>query len=518
MKSTSSKIIFTLLCAFVCSTAWCLSVTRGPYLQMQTETSMNVVWLTDTECIGDVEWGSTSSYGNVAGPGPSATRHEISITGLEPDTLYHYRIRCNEVPKSGDLTFTTEPPKSSENIVFTVQGDSRGISSVCTEVFNAMIPHSENGFALSLGDLCGRGEDNITDWWQIQFFNPAKNFIGKICLYPCIGNHEVYDENSYPGYVYPEKYQQIWSLPTANSGTEIYYSFDKGNVHFVALDVFYSDFAVGSAQYNWLVNDLANSNKKWKVVFAHNGPYVSRSNALQGDSRIRSFLVPVFEIYGVDLYMHGHYHIYQRNFVNGITYLDQGCGGDTLGPGDSSQSFVQFCETNKFAFTRFDTEPDKIIGKTYGRDQDVPGPMVLFDTFEIVDNPIKPTPTPTPLTEEIIIDDGDPEFSLIGSWTYKSADYFTQPYNKDYYFCSSVSTPETKSAKWRPDLQVADDYSVYARFRQGTNRTTQAPYTVYYNGGSELIYVNQQQDGGSWVLLGTFPFALGTSGYVKLSP
>ncbi|MCK5178469.1 MAG: hypothetical protein KAR32_02990, partial [Candidatus Omnitrophica bacterium] len=49
-----------------------------------------------------------------------------------------------------------------------------------------------------------------------------------------------------------------------------------------------------------------------------------------------------------------------------------------------------------------------------------------------------------------------------------------------------------------------------------SNRPTDARYTVYYDGGSEIHYANQQVAGGQWVLLGTYPFAQGIGGYVQL--
>ncbi|MBW1860282.1 MAG: right-handed parallel beta-helix repeat-containing protein, partial [Deltaproteobacteria bacterium] len=73
------------------------------------------------------------------------------------------------------------------------------------------------------------------------------------------------------------------------------------------------------------------------------------------------------------------------------------------------------------------------------------------------------------------------------------------------------------TATWTPDIPDADDYSVYAWWAASSNRATNAKYTVSYDGNSETFEVNQRIDGGKWNLLGTFPFAVGTSGYVQLS-
>jgi hyaluronate lyase len=51
-------------------------------------------------------------------------------------------------------------------------------------------------------------------------------------------------------------------------------------------------------------------------------------------------------------------------------------------------------------------------------------------------------------------------------------------------------------------------------------RASNAPYTIYYDGGSQTVPVDQSTTGlggGKWNLLGTYTFAAGTSGYIQLS-
>jgi hypothetical protein len=101
-----------------------------------------------------------------------------------------------------------------------------------------------------------------------------------------------------------------------------------------------------------------------------------------------------------------------------------------------------------------------------------------------------------------------------GAWSL-STGAGTNAYNGDYKY-AMTATSETAWYKWTPTLATAN-YAVYVMYRSGTNRATNAPYTIYYNGGSQTYSVNQTINGGTWVLLGTKAFAAGTSGYVKLS-
>jgi hypothetical protein len=350
-------------------------ITIGPYLQLQTPTTMNIIWYTDTTSTGAVEWGINTAAGlNKYITAASTLRHEVGLSKLQPDTLYYYRLIDAEIPLTEYLSFRTAPADTSTKISFTIQGDSRSNPKICKQVFDAMLAQTKQGFCISLGDLPGRGEDEKTDYWLSHFFRPAKEFIGQVCLYPCMANHELY--NSKAKFVYPARYIDVWSLPTTSSGTKLYYSFDKGNIHFVSLDVYWSSYTAGSEQYNWLQQDLANTNKPWKIVFMHNGPYISQKSTDTGGMKIREELVPIFEKYNVNMVTYGHYHIYQRNLVNGITYLVQGTGGAGLGNGDGSQPYVQSF-ANEFSFTRIDIDTDILQGATYRLDGSV------IDSFKI---------------------------------------------------------------------------------------------------------------------------------------
>jgi hypothetical protein len=71
-------------------------------------------------------------------------------------------------------------------------------------------------------------------------------------------------------------------------------------------------------------------------------------------------------------------------------------------------------------------------------------------------------------------------------------------------------------ATWQPTIPAADWYEVFVRYTQAVNRHTAAAYTVNYDGGSLTVPVNQTTGGGTWVSVGMFPFAAGTSGDVRL--
>ena len=85
----------------------------------------------------------------------------------------------------------------------------------------------------------------------------------------------------------------------------------------------------------------------------------------------------------------------------------------------------------------------------------------------------------------------------------------------------------TGTATWTPLLPHTGQYQVYAWWDDchtigdsQKRRSQHVPYTVYYDGGSQRVEVDQTDSGpggGRWNLLGTWAFVAGTSGYVVLS-
>lgn len=72
------------------------------------------------------------------------------------------------------------------------------------------------------------------------------------------------------------------------------------------------------------------------------------------------------------------------------------------------------------------------------------------------------------------------------------------------------------SATWTPDIPERGKYAVYVSYISLPNSTESAHYTVHHLGGASHFLVNQKIGGGTWIYLGTFEFAEGSSCYVSL--
>lgn len=126
------------------------------------------------------------------------------------------------------------------------------------------------------------------------------------------------------------------------------------------------------------------------------------------------------------------------------------------------------------------------------------------------------TGTPVPLPPLTVICDNDkPAVTLSGNWANNTANEADQRYELSVEHASAGDGSST--ATFRPNLPTGGRYQVFARWTSHPNRATIAPYTIHHAKGRKTVRVNQEQDGGKWMHLGTFDFAPGTASHVVLS-
>jgi uncharacterized repeat protein (TIGR01451 family) len=120
----------------------------------------------------------------------------------------------------------------------------------------------------------------------------------------------------------------------------------------------------------------------------------------------------------------------------------------------------------------------------------------------------------TPATE-VIVDNTDPTgVTLTGRWFPST----TAPgfWGRNYLY-DDLAQKGMTSIRFTPALPTSGPYSVYVRWRiSAPSLAASVPVVVTHREGTHSLTVNQQQYGGTWVLLGTFHFLAGTSGSVVL--
>lgn len=130
--------------------------------------------------------------------------------------------------------------------------------------------------------------------FQRKFEQPYKPLLDAgVKFYASLGNHDDPDvERNYKPY---------------NMGGQRYYSFQKSDAEFFALDSNYMD----PQQLSWIDSHLKNSTAKWKVCFFHH-PMFTAATFHGPDLDLRKRLMPLFTKYGVNLVLSGHEHVYEH--------------------------------------------------------------------------------------------------------------------------------------------------------------------------------------------------------------
>lgn len=330
MSTFSPRLALVLVASAVAlsaAPALAAPLERHPYLQRASPTEITIVWTTMGSSTGAVEYGTDpSNLDQSVASGSNAEQHAVRITGLQPDTRYWYRVISDDAPVAGgdeQHFFHTPPPVGTRaKLRAWIVGDSGTGGGMQGSVRDAMLSGVglyRPDIYLHMGDMAytaGTYEE-FTD----NFYAPYEQILRNTCVWPTLGNHEGSSSDSqtesgpyYDGYVLPVG-GEAGGLA---SGTEAYYAFDWGNVHFLVLDSHDSSRDPGGAMLQWAEQDLAATDQEWIVAYWHHPPYTKGSHDSDSEGRLvdmRENALPILEAAGVDLVLGGHSHIYERSYL-----------------------------------------------------------------------------------------------------------------------------------------------------------------------------------------------------------
>ena len=360
-----------------------VTLLRYPSVWLQTPTSITIAWQTDANTTGEVLYGLTPALGSQTFHAGTSTNHAVGLTGLTASSTYYYRVVSGtDTLTDGSDSFRTAPA-TNQPFRFVAFGDIGRATPEQIQVA-ARIDSLNADLALLTGDIIYEGGEaaNFTP----QYFDIYRKTIARIPFYSCLGNHDVVTANGQP-------YLDAYYFPTANSGTERYYSFDYSNAHFVSIEVTLENIAPNSTMLSWLASDLAATNKQWKVVFFH-VPMYSNLGAHGDDPAIAAALGPIFDTYGVDLVLQGHNHYYTRTYPiaagapvdqlqepaymnpKGTIYIVTGGGGRAL-YGLSSSPVYEAYSLSAFHVTVVDVSTNTLGLQAVARDGSMIDAMTL---------------------------------------------------------------------------------------------------------------------------------------------
>lgn len=325
---------------------------RKPYIQSTTTNSTVIKWQTEEHTRGKV-FLAESLDELLESPRKfreliNGHDHEILIRDLKPATKYYYSVEAKAKGQKTTLAypsannyFITYPEKTEKPMRVWVLGDSgvagygrhSGEKSKYKQIYVRNAYHEyndhETDLVLMLGD--NAYHHGTAEQYQRAVFEIYQDTMAHASLWPSFGNHDYgeyignrkFNARSFPK---PEGvYYENFVLPEP----EAYYSFNHGDIHFIALDstdsmwldgqkkkIQWSPESEGSNKMlDWLKEDLANDKSKWRVAFWHHNVYGNFDKRHRENIWMRDHVLPILEQAGVDLVLNGHSHRYARSYL-----------------------------------------------------------------------------------------------------------------------------------------------------------------------------------------------------------
>lgn len=315
-----------------------VKITHGPYLQNLSENEVTVVWTTDKPCKSWVEFSKKEdgksfysqlprkAYASQDGLCCVDTLHRVTVTGLEKNTTYFYRVLSQEVkellpyrPVLGNivstdiwkkpLTFTTLDGRQ-ETLSMVMINDIHGKNDLQKKLLE-MVPPQNVDMVVFCGDMCNyinKQSDIFTGFLDtsVGLFASRKPFVY------VRGNHETRG-------AYARNFFRYLAGPEG----KFYYAFTYGPIRFVVLDsgedkpdtdVEYSGLVDFDnyilEQKEWLARELESPEFRaasFRVVLSHI-PF--GKGGWYGSERLRKQLLPLLEGARIDLMLSGHNHTF----------------------------------------------------------------------------------------------------------------------------------------------------------------------------------------------------------------
>ncbi|MDG0810797.1 PA14 domain-containing protein [Cohnella rhizosphaerae] len=263
--------------------------------------------------------------------------HKVLVDGLTPGTAYQYRVG-NDGHWSEAGSFTTEG-NDDHNYEFLYMTDSQGSNSNDYEVWantlgNALDDYPNAKFMVMTGDQVDAGA--LESQW-LDYFGKPQKLLMNLPLMAAVGNHEgPYNDNYYYHLNYPNNSIEK-PLPPGSV-----YAFDYGDAHIMVLntmDIGWDDNQKESfgQQIEWLKREVAQTDKKWKVVAFHKAIYSLGNHAKDTDIlALRDTLYPAFDELGIDVVLQGHDHTFMRSYQmygdKPVANIQKDASGNPLNP------------------------------------------------------------------------------------------------------------------------------------------------------------------------------------------
>jgi predicted phosphodiesterase len=247
---------------------------------------------------------------NAPTKGGVAHFHSVTFAGLQPDTLYAYRV--------GDGTrwsewfhFRTASSTRDKAFSFLYLGDAQNdILSLFSRVIREGFRHAPDmRFIIHAGDLVNDGN---SDWQWGEWFHAGGFIHAMVPSIPVAGNHEYRAATAEEAAKNASSLSLYWkpqfTLPQngVKGLEESNYWMDYENTRIIVLN----SNRDRESQTAWMREALRDNPRAWTVATFHHPVFSAATE--RDNAALREAWKPVLEEFGVDLVLQGHDHTYAR--------------------------------------------------------------------------------------------------------------------------------------------------------------------------------------------------------------
>jgi uncharacterized protein (TIGR03437 family) len=299
-----------------------------------------VLSVTDSNGVSHTSPASVSEFTPaVTGFTNSFFQYVATVSNLTAGTSYSYSLLYNgrPVPTALDVSLSFQTPGLNQSFKFLHLADS-GTGTAAQLQIASLMGQEYPDLVLANGDLAYE----FGTWAAVEdnYFGVYRDLMAQVPFFATLGNHEYMTQGGTPSVSACSANASGVPVPPPDRGR--YYSFDWGNAHFVALDTNAPLARCDSGDTSmlaWLEKDLRATRKFWRIAVFHHPGYASGIHQDEPEAgRVRQYIVPLLEKYGVQLVLTGHEHNYQRTYpvlggnvvspdTGGIVYVTSGGGG-----------------------------------------------------------------------------------------------------------------------------------------------------------------------------------------------
>ncbi len=216
---------------------------------------------------------------------------------------------------------------AKEKVKIAIWGDSReNFLGTCENIAQHLLYKTTDwDFQVHTGDFTSTGSQE--SWEKSLNYKGVDSVFVKDRFFMCTSNHDLDREN------YNKYTSNVMPINSLDSTTHFYH-YQKGNVHIVAVDAYFTNPEVMN---NWLDSELAKiPEDDWLIGFWHNPCYDHLTNKEGYYDTCSPWLEKFYE-HGGDFILHGHAHMYVRTHPlmpdgrvdpqKGMVHIINGCGG-----------------------------------------------------------------------------------------------------------------------------------------------------------------------------------------------